>query len=298
MVLVVLWHISSSLVGIAGQESRSNSRLGTIIDEHPHSTTQFRTSTTFCPRLDLGKFKNDPDGKFHNDPGGGFHSQFGEDRALMGWFNGLCNGTYIEMGALDGVRFSNSFAFNKHLGWKGVLVEPFPFNYKKLAENRPNELALVNAGVCKEKTTLHYFEGSNYVGATGAIWEFSSKSFRDKYWQGKSLEKDAVELTCVPLKDILRKHAKQTTFFDFLSLDVEGAELEVLQSIDYFEVGFGVILVEGDSNNRLKNIAVFTFLEGQGYRVLNVKEDSRAVNWWFFHEHFQDIYGEVMHSHL
>jgi hypothetical protein len=53
-----------------------------------------------------------------------FKSQDAEDKTLLKWFNGLCGGTYIEMGGLDGVTYSNSYVFNKSpLNWTGVLVE-------------------------------------------------------------------------------------------------------------------------------------------------------------------------------
>lgn len=55
------------------------------------------------------------------DDGDYYKSQMAEDQKLMKWFGTLCGG--IEMGALDGVTFSNSYVFNKLLGYKGVLIE-------------------------------------------------------------------------------------------------------------------------------------------------------------------------------
>merc|ERR1712032_1523451 len=77
-----------------------------------------------------------------------FKSQHEEDRVLLQWFNGLCSGTYLEMGALDGVTYSNSYFFNRVLNWTGLLVELGPHHFVRLKENRPHELAVVHAGVC------------------------------------------------------------------------------------------------------------------------------------------------------
>ena len=63
------------------------------------------------------------------------------------------------MGALDGITFSNSHVFHEAKHWSGVLIELNPDNYSKLIVNRPpsSEQAVVNAGVCDTKQTLHYF---------------------------------------------------------------------------------------------------------------------------------------------
>jgi hypothetical protein len=57
-------------------------------------------------------------------------------------------------------------------------VELGPSNFKKLLVNRPNELALVHAGVCEEKRTLHYVER----GVVGGIWEFAAPGFKKQWW--------------------------------------------------------------------------------------------------------------------
>ncbi len=155
-------------------------------------------------------------------------SQSKEDRNLLNIFPGICNGTYIEMGALDGVRYSNTHVFHKALGWKGVLVEVSPYNFAELKKNRPNELALVNAGVCKEESTVHFLDLANDrdLSAVSGVWEFAAPAFRDRFWKGKTLD-DATPIRCVPLRTILADQGP-TFFADFFSLDVEGAELQVL----------------------------------------------------------------------
>ena len=60
-------------------------------------------------------------------------SQDGEDRYLVDtYFKGLCGGTYLELGALDVVQFSNSHLFEFGFGWSGVLIEPNPKSFKAL----------------------------------------------------------------------------------------------------------------------------------------------------------------------
>ncbi len=116
--------------------------LSSVQDEKIGSKATRTTKATRCPtksKAELKDFKK---------------SQFGEDEKLLGYFNGLCGGSYIEMGALDGLQFSNSHVFNKALDWKGLLVELSPSNYEKLVNNRRNEIAVVHAAVCANHQTV------------------------------------------------------------------------------------------------------------------------------------------------
>ena len=76
------------------------------------------------------------------------------------------------------------------------------------------------------------------------------------------------KIRCEPLSNILKQSAlrTETQMVDFLSLDVEGAEFEVLKTIDFDKVEFGIIFYEADDHNPLKNQAMITFLEERGYR--------------------------------
>ena len=98
-------------------------------------------------------------------------------------------------------------------------------------------------------------------------------------------------IECEPLKDILKKHATDTTYFDFFSLDIEGAELDALISLDFSQVGFGIIFVEADEHNKRKNNALRTFLESRGYTFLWRKDR----NDWFINKHFHSIYQDLIH---
>jgi hypothetical protein len=245
----------------------------------PEKTTQFQTTLEKCISDQLEMFANS--GTSH------FKSQSNEDRTLIdNFFNGLCGGTYLEMGGLNGVRFSNTYVFNTMLGWKGVLVELGPKNFKQLQVNRPNEIATVHAGVCAEKKTLHYVE----KGPVGGIWEFAAESFRKQWWNNIEVEK-APTIECSPLKDILLDYAGNTTYYDFFSLDIEGAEFDALQSLDYSKVAFGIIFAEADEHNLRKNNALRTFLDDKGYAFLWTKDRSD----WFINENFHSIYKNVVH---
>eukprot|EP00956_Cyclotella_meneghiniana_P018351 scaffold30523_cov37-Cyclotella_meneghiniana.AAC.8 len=168
------------------------------------------------------------------------------------------------MGALDGLRFSNSFYFNQAMSWKGLLIEANPDNYKQLISNRRNELVPpIHAAVCDVEKDVHWIS----KGPVGGIVEFAPESFKRQWWS-KSMIDNADAVTCMPLNQIIWNVTRQAgvkPFFDFFSLDVEGGEFEVLKTIDFDEISFGVIFYESDEHDRLKNMVVRAFLESKGY---------------------------------
>jgi FkbM family methyltransferase len=196
----------------------------------------------------------------------------------------------MEMGGLDGIKFSNTYFFNMApgIGWKGVLVELGPKNFAKLIKNRPNELATVHAAVCDHPRTVHYVEVER--SEVSGIWEFAAQSFRDNWWKGLTID-NALPITCLPLQEILDTHlSNEKLYFDFFSLDVEGAEFEVLQTLDYERVGFGVICCEADEHDELKNLALRAFLSKKGYIFL----ENRGRSWWFVNGQFDRIYSTLL----
>jgi hypothetical protein len=229
-------------------------------------------------------------------------SQSEEDQVLLEHFNGLCGGTYLEMGALDGVRYSNSFVFNKEFEWKGVLIELTKKSYDRLVINRKNEFATVNAVVCKQAQMIHLVESTG--AAVSGIWEFASESFRKTWWPEIKSPDKLPKIQCRPLQDILdgivSKGTSPTTtstsrsssaqiYFDFFSLDVEGAELDVLESIDWNRTAFGIVFLEADGSNQQKENSILSLMKRNGYQFLY----NRQRSLWFAHKEYSKIYGHL-----
>lgn len=218
-----------------------------------------------------------------------YKSQSAEDRHLQRWFKDICHGTYMEIGGLDGVTFSNTYVYNKGLNWSGVLVEASPMNYQQLVRNRPNEIANVHAGVCEKEMDLHWVQ-SGSGPAVGGFQEFAHPDFQKRWWSEDDI-KNAQVIKCHTLEQILLDKVGPGFYFDFFSLDVEGAELSVLRSINFDLVGFGVILMEADRHNPTKNMAARELLESNGYMYLEKKSRSE----WFVNQDFGAIYKDLIH---
>ena len=173
-------------------------------------------------------------------------SQFGEELALYEqFFSKTRGGTYVEMGALDGVTFSNTFAYEKVLGWKGVLIEANPHSCKQLLKNRkPPGATPVCTAISNDSRTVEFEFGKH--PAVFAMTETMSSQYKktwhpppdtvsaeEKLWMPhKTPSGKKVSVPSAPLGKVLREHLVAASI-DFFSLDVEGSELQVLQTMDW-----------------------------------------------------------------
>ena len=186
-----------------------------------------------------------------------FYSQSGEDRALFDhYFRDplVCDGTFVELGALDGIRFSNTKFYEDGLRWSGVLIEAEPQNAAKLITNRLYTKNYATA-VCSEEQKEVKFIGS---GAVGGIADEMSQGHKDKWIKGKRLKQE-ITVPCMTMAAILKEAG--VTRIDLFSLDVEGAELSVLQTMDW-SIPVRVFLIERSQNHA----AVVDLLREHGYQ--------------------------------
>jgi FkbM family methyltransferase len=126
------------------------------------------------------------------------------------------NGFFVEIGALDGVCYSQSYFFEKYLNWNGIVVEPNPIWYDKIIENRKckiattpvSDISQVETFVCREEPA------------------FSSLKKDTLYFQNSPILSE-YDLESLTLTDLLKKH-NAPKIIDFISVDVEGSELIIL----------------------------------------------------------------------
>lgn len=203
----------------------------------------------------------------------------GQDRedeyAYTKFFYGVRGGSYLELGGHDGAHLSNTKALHDFYGWRGMLIEANPAEFPHLQRNRPFDVT-VHAAVCSTQGAVHYLSHD----VVGGIWEFMPATFKERWHPGADPATMPL-VACLPLKSILAAH--NATYFDLFSLDVEGAELEVLHSVDFGAVTFGVIVVEADEHNEAKNAAVRKLLAGHGYHL----HERVLRNDWFVRGGFQ-----------
>lgn len=171
-----------------------------------------------------------------------YYSQCQEDFFLNeNIFKNKQNGVYIELGALDGILYSNTKFFEDSLNWKGILIEPHPEKFKLLQQNRPNNFLFNNLISCHEEPlTFRYFEDIHAAvsGIENTLPQFLIENFFER---NPYLPQNKIVIKPISLAEIVK--GTNLTHIDLLSLDVEGHEYEVLKSWD-FSIPIDVILIE------------------------------------------------------
>lgn len=154
----------------------------------------------------------------------GSYSQCQEDLILDRLVHHKRQGFYVDIGACDPIRFNNTTRFYKR-GWHGINIEPGVSQWKEIIAKRPKDINL-NIGVGLKKDSLTYYSIDPPTLST-----FQQNQAHAHIKQGfHILEK--VRVPVLPLKNIFQKYVKKK-YIDFISIDVEGMEMQVLASNDW-----------------------------------------------------------------
>jgi FkbM family methyltransferase len=158
-----------------------------------------------------------------------------EDVMLRRFFGDQATGFYIDIGAHDPVIGSVTQHFFLS-GWRGVNIEPLPAFFQRLVAARPNDINL-NVAVSENSGTLDLIVDHTEPGLSTMTKELADDYARD----GHKLER--IQVPTRPLADIVHEYCADRTV-DFLKIDAEGHELEILRGVDLTKWRPCVILVE------------------------------------------------------
>lgn len=192
-----------------------------------------------------------------------YHSQYGQDGFLVKFFNAKKNGKFIDVGAYDGITFSNTYYLEKELDWSGICVEPNPIPFKKLKTSR-NSVNL-NCGIGEYASEMKFLAvsgaGEMLSGFLDTCDEHQLKRI-EEYVTEHGVEKNIILVPVRPLKDILNEIGIYD--IDYCNIDVEGGELSVLKSIDFSTTKIKLLSVENNKGSKdVKN-----YLEKFGYTLI------------------------------
>jgi len=194
-----------------------------------------------------------------------YFSEGGQDKFFHKmFFKNKRDGFFVDIGASDGTTFSNTCFFERSLGWKGICIEPAPDAFELLCQRRRNS-------ICIEGCIADYTGRGTYAdgGLLGGLVDKLDPRF--KYTpiikcgilQGKV---KTLEVSCYVLSDILDRY--NVRHIDFLSIDVEGAEFDILKTIDFQKCAIDCITVEINIDGDTK---IRAFLEDRGFVFLKKK---------------------------
>ena len=199
-----------------------------------------------------------------------FYSQKGQDRFLHEQvFKGKRNGVFVDIGAYDGVTLSNSYFFEQTLGWTGICIEPIPAAFEKLKS--------IRKATCIQGCISDKYETASFMHVQGCPEMLSGilenldprhvERILDEIKQdGGSYE--IIPVRCYNINTLLLDHG--VTCVDYLSLDIEGGELDVLKSIDYSQIDIDIIDVENNYG-----VDFQSFLQSKGYiKIADIYPDE------------------------
>ena len=167
-------------------------------------------------------------------------SQRGEDIIIDNLLGKKRGGFYVDIGAYDPTRFSNTKRFYLR-GWRGINIEPDPIRIKKFHNSRPRDINL-NIGIANKNGLLNFFKFSPQTLST-----FSKSAAANYQKQGYTII-ETLKVKVSKLGQILEKECKNRQI-DFFSIDTEGSDLEVLKSNNWKKFKPKVICIEGQGNN-------------------------------------------------
>jgi FkbM family methyltransferase len=206
-----------------------------------------------------------------------FNSQFKQDEYLETQiFKGYKNGVFVDVGAHDGVTINNTLYFERQHDWTGINVEPLKQVYDKLVINRP-KCHNINCAVSNQNGTAEFISNQGYTEMlSGLRHTYDARHFerldRDNAQTQATTEIIKVETRTLEsiFDDLNVRHV------NYLSIDVEGAEFEVIKSINFDKVKIDVIEFENNYNDT--SLPIIEYLTSQNYNVLSVGPDIFMIH--------------------
>lgn len=201
------------------------------------------------------------------------YSQEGEDLIIDKLLKYKKSGFYVDIGAHHPVKFSNTFIFYKR-GWKGINVDAMPDSMNEFEKMRPRDINLQAAISNKKNNATFYIFNEPALNTLNAE-EAKSKDNKNGYKIIKEIKLDTYKLSEILDVQLLENHE-----IDFLTIDTEGNDLNVLKSNDWEKYRPKLVIVE---DLKLKNIEEYNQSEIFNYmKSLNYSIVAKTINTVFF----------------
>lgn len=202
------------------------------------------------------------------------YAQIFQDLFALHMSGGKRGGFFVEVGTGDGILISNTYLLEKVYGWQGIVVEPNPVFHQSLLNNRA--CAVMTDCVLDVTGRTVSFDCTLEPEFSGINQELGDRPVSSSDVAERERPVQTIELTTVSLNDLLTR-ANAPAQIDFLSLDVEGAELTILSTFDFDRWQIGCLTIEHNFDARREDI--YKLLESKGYyRVF--PEISQWDDWY------------------
>jgi len=178
------------------------------------------------------------------------YSQTKEDLKVNRFFRNQ-KGTLLSVGENDGTTFSNAKLLIEN-GWKAYLLEPASVysTLAKLYEDN-NNVETFNFGIGAKTEKVKFWESANHVkGGSDKALVSSTKYEETERWRKAGVEFEEKEILLKSFHDFYMEEGKP--IFDFITIDAEGHDWEILKQIDLREVGCKCLCIEWNGNPKLE----------------------------------------------
>jgi len=201
-------------------------------------------------------------------------SQLRQDLFVLSEMGFKQNGFFVEFGATNGVELSNTHLLENKFNWNGVLAEPAKLWHSLLKRNR--SVAIETDCVWRSTGETLLFNEVNDERHSGELSTIDSFSNVDNHREARKSVSNKYEVKTISLKDMLKKHNAPKQI-DYLSIDTEGSEFEILNSFDFDEYDIKVITCEHNYTPMREKI--YTLLSKNGYKR-KFSEYSMFDDWY------------------
>lgn len=198
------------------------------------------------------------------------NSQLFQDLFVLFTLNLKENGYFVDFGATNGIGINNTYLLEKRFGWTGIVAEPCKSWHRDLQVNRSCKIDL-RCVWSKSDETMIFNQTSDAELST--INQFSDL---DMHLHMRKVNNSLYDVETVSLNDLLSFH-KAPKYIDFLSIDTEGSEYDILNVFDFNQFYIKVITVEHNyTPNRDK---IHSLLSSHGF-IRKFEEFSRFDDWY------------------
>lgn len=184
-----------------------------------------------------------------------YHSQSGQDKFINEViFKGKRKGTFLDIGANDGISYSNTYFFERELNWRGICVEPIPSAFEKL--NSLRRSINLNCCVSAEEGMKEFLLIEGYAEMLSGLTEhYDTRHIKriEKELENFGGKTEKINVPCVNINNMIDKY--KFNKIDYCSVDIEGGEIEIIKSIDFKKVKILSFSIENNYNdNELRHL--------------------------------------------
>ena len=202
-------------------------------------------------------------------------SQLGQDRWVLQQTQNKLYGYFVEFGAVDGITLSNTYALEKNYFWNGIVAEPNPMHHEALRRNRSCNIS-TKCVYTESGATLSFLDCGDERDTEHALSSLEVFATSDMHAQSRLHNNKKISVETITLVDLLAQFNAPKQI-DYLSLDTEGGEYDILRSFDWSYYDISCITVE--HNFTPQRDSIYELLTSHGYR--RVQEAQSKWDDWY-----------------